>query len=143
LSHGAVIGIDLSTGKIKDTDMVDASSIRDLVDNEIQMLRAENKIALNADFIDKVVATVDKHGKAYYENAISPEAEYKLRLQDKKYKILNLLNSTRKDKASEVKIGGHPSVRAAGILKKIGDLLEDDLDSVVINAEFKEESKEE
>lgn len=122
--------IDLSGSVIKDEDLVDVSLIRDLVDNEIQTLRAENRIALNADFIGKTLVEVDKKCNAYYEDAVTPEASYKLQLQDKKYKILNLLNSTRQDKARKDKNIG-PSDKALGILKKVADLLPvKDLDEV-------------
>ena len=122
--------IDLTCSTIRDEDLVDVSLIRDLVDNEIQTLRAENRIALNADFVGKTLVEVDKKCNAYYEDAVTPEASYKLQLQDKKYKILNLLNSTRQDKARKEK-NVDPSDKALGILKKVADLLPvKDLDEV-------------
>lgn len=126
-------GIDISKDELKSEDVVDVSLIKDLVDNEIQTLRAENRIAINADFIERTVSTVDNKGKAFYENAISPEATYKLQLIDKRHKILQLLNSTRRDKAKQLNNKDSASVKALGILNKIGELLPDSLENVDFN----------
>ena len=113
---------------IRDEDLVDATLIRDLVDNEIQILRAENRIAMNADFIARTISTIDNKGKAYYEDTVSPEAEFKLQLLDKRYKILQLLNSTRKDKAKENKLELNPSQKAIDIFTNIASKLSNDID---------------
>ena len=105
---------------VSDNDLVDASLIRDLVENEIQLLRAENKIAISGDFVKQTITNIDQRGNVYYEDAVTPEAQYKLQLQDKRYKLLNLLNSTRKDKASETK-QLTPSEEALSIFKKINE----------------------
>ena len=81
-------GIKFEGDYIKDEDLVDATLIRDLVDNEIQILRADNRIAINGDFIAKTISSIDNKGKAYYEDTVSPESEFKLQLLDKRYKIL-------------------------------------------------------
>lgn len=109
---------------IDDKDLVDATLIRDLIDTEIQILRAENRIAISADFIAKTIATVDNKGKAYYKDEISPEASFKLQLLDKKYKILQLLNSTRKDKAKTEQATLTPSQQAMSIFSKIKNQIE-------------------
>ena len=123
--------IDISGKEIKKEDLVDATLVRDLVENEIQLLRAENRIALNSDIVGKTIVEIDRQCRVYKETTILPEVQYKLQLQDKRYKILNLLNSTRKDKANQLK-NQDPSSKALGILKKVGDLLKnedgDDLD---------------
>lgn len=106
---------------IRDEDLVDATLIRDLVDNEIQIMRAENRIAISSDFISKTITSIDNKGRAYYEDSISPESEFKLQLLDKRYKILQLLNSTRKDKAKEIKLELNPSQQAMSIFKKISE----------------------
>jgi hypothetical protein len=124
--------IDLTGKKIKDEDLVDATLIRDLVENEIQTLRAENRIAMNADFIGKTLADIDNKGSAYYEDTVTPEAEYLNTLQDKRYKILNLLNSTRKDKANEKSKQLTPSEKAVSIFKKVAEIIPniDDIDDI-------------
>lgn len=121
-------GICADGDYIRDEDLVDATLIRDLVDNEIQVLRAENRIAMNADFIAQTIATIDNKGRAYYEDTVSPESEFKLQLLDKRYKILQLLNSTRKDKARDVKFELNPSEQAISIFKDLAGKLPENLD---------------
>ncbi len=86
---------------IESKDLVDATLIKDLVNIEIQILRAENKIALSGDFMGETLVEVDRKCNAYYGQIITPEAEFLMTLQDKKVKILNQLNATRKDKAND------------------------------------------
>ena len=111
--------IDLEGTTISKEDMTDASLVRDLVDNEIQTLRAENKIALSGDFIGQTLKEVDRQGNAYYEDAVTPAAEYKMALQDKRYKIMQLLNSTRKDKATQISRNESLGVKAIGLLESV------------------------
>lgn len=126
----AHFGVDISKDELKKEDIVDVSLIKDLVDNEIQTLRVDNRIAMSADFIAKTIASVDNKGRVYYEDTVSPEAQFKLQLLDKRHKILQLLNSTRKDKSKELKNGNSASVKALGILQKVSELLPDNLDNI-------------
>ena len=114
-------GIDTEGEFIKDEDLVDAALIRDLVDNEIQTIRAENKLAISGDFMGETLNTVDNKGNPWYEQAVTPEAEFKLTLQEKRYKILQLLNSTRKDKSKELANELDPSSQAMNIFNKINE----------------------
>ena len=114
--------IDIKQEEVKKEDLVDVSLVRDLVENEIQMLRAENRIAINSDIVGETIVEIDKKCNVYKENTILPEANYKLQLQEKRYKILNLLNSTRKDKINQIK-NQDPSSKALSILNKVEQLL--------------------
>lgn len=93
--------IDTSQNMINPADLVDATLIKDLVNIEVQMMRAENKIALNGDFMATTLADIDKKCNPYYESIVSPEVEFLQTLQNNKIKILNQLNATRKDKSSD------------------------------------------
>ena len=93
--------IDTSNDVIATEDLVDATLIKDLVNIEVQILRAENKIALNGDFMADTLLEVDKKCQPYFGKIVSPEAEYLMTLQDRKIKTLNQLNATRKDKAAD------------------------------------------
>lgn len=93
--------INIEGEAIESKDLVDATLIKDLVNIEIQILRAENKIALSGDFMGETLVEVDKKCNAYYGIVITPESEFLMTLQDKKMKILNQLNATRKDKAAD------------------------------------------
>ena len=86
---------------IDSKDLVDATLIKDLVNIEVQILRAENKIALNGDFMSDTLLDIDKKCQPYYGKVVAPEVEFLMTLQDKKIKILNQLNATRKDKAAD------------------------------------------
>ena len=123
--------IDTESEYIKDSDLVDATLIRDLVDNEIQTMRAENKLAINGDFIGQTIADVDKNGNEHLEDIVSPEAEFKMTLQEKRYKILQLLNSTRKDKAREINQDLNPTRKAMSIFNQISEQMANiDLDNL-------------
>lgn len=97
----AHFGIDTISDTIDPKDLVDATLIKDLINIEIQMLRAENKVALNGDFMADTLLDIDKKCQPYFGKVVSPEVEFIMTLQDKKIKILNQLNSTRKDKAAD------------------------------------------
>ena len=86
---------------IDSKDLVDATLIKDLVNIEVQMLRAENKIALNGDIMADTLLDIDKKCQPYFGKIVSAETEFLMALQDKKIKILNQLNATRKDKAAD------------------------------------------
>lgn len=86
---------------IDSKDLVDATLIKDLVNIEVQMLRVENKIALNGDFMADTLLDIDKKCQPYFGKIVSPETEFLMTLQDRKIKILNQLNATRKDKAAD------------------------------------------
>lgn len=86
---------------IDSKDLVDATLIKDLVNIEVQMLRAENKIALNGDIMADTLLDIDKKCQPYFGKIVAPEVEFLMTLQDKKVKILNQLNATRKDKAAD------------------------------------------
>lgn len=122
--------IDLSGATIKDGDLADVSLIKDLVENEIQTIRAENRIAMNADFIGMTIAQIDNKGKVYKEATVTPEAEYKMNLQEKRYKVLQLLNATRKDKSKEIDLKANPSNQALSIFKKIQKSLAEDIENM-------------
>ena len=102
-------------------DLVDATLIKDLVNIEVQMLRAENKIALNGDFMSDTLLDIDKKCQPYFGKIVSSEVEFLMTLQDKKIKILNQLNATRKDKAAD-KRKDSASDEAVRIFQQIKEL---------------------
>lgn len=93
--------INIVQDTIDSKDLVDATLIKDLVNIEVQILRAENKIALNGDFMADTLLDIDKKCQPYYGKIVAPETEFLMTLQDRKIKILNQLNATRKDKAAD------------------------------------------
>lgn len=113
-------GIDIKTDILSKEDLVDATLIKDLVNVEIQMMRAENKIAISGDFITETLVDIDRKCKPYFGDTVSPETNFLMVLQDKKIKILNQLNATRKDKAKDMK--SSPSEEAIKIFQQIKEL---------------------
>ena len=99
---------------------VDNSLLRDLIDCDIQILRADNKIALTGDYLEEqIVGFSEASGEPIYKEDISPTANYKDRIQNKRNKILEMFNSTRKDKqGSKINISMDPSSYATNLLKK-------------------------
>lgn len=137
-------GINVNNDYIEPKDVVDVSMIRDVVDLEIQILRAENKIAIDGDFMAEHIAQVDKACNAYYEDVIHPASEYKLRLIDARAKILSKLNSTRKDKSIiDIKKENHVD-KAIQLIEKVKKKLdgvnldEIDFDTYDLNTEQEE-----
>ena len=136
--------LDISGEMIKDEEATDASLIRDLVNFEIQMMRCENKIAISGDFMGLTLADIDKKCKPYYESIVAPESEYLLTLQDKKIKILNQLNATRKDKASDKSRISSPTESAIRIFQEVQEAIKKqsiiDIDSINFDEDFDDAS---
>lgn len=108
---------------IHEDDAVDMSLLRDLIDYDIQILRADTRIAIEGGFTeDQVVAISEKTGEPIYKEAITATAEYKDKIQNKRNRTLELLNSTRKDKEGmKVTHNIDPSSYATKLLKKFHD----------------------
>jgi len=103
---------------ITDDDVVDAGLVKDVVDFEMMMIRADNKLAASADVLAQTIVDVDVKGKEHYGEIIDPVIELKMKLFDKKIRALEKLNSTRKDKADAMKKKKDPSVKAATLMSK-------------------------
>lgn len=105
--------------EIGDDDSVDLSLLKDLIDYEVQILRAENKMAIEGDFVKDVLQSITESGDEVYKEEISQAAIYKDKIQTKRNRTLELLNSTRKDKSGErISANLDPSSYAAKILKE-------------------------
>lgn len=111
--YGREFGID-------DNNVVDMSLVKDLIDYDIQLFRAENKIAVQGDFVEDVVVTVTEGGEAITAPQLSKATEYKDKIMTKRFKILELMNSTRKDKAGDkMTIQLDPSSYASQLMSQI------------------------
>lgn len=132
--------IDTTQNTINPADLVDATLIKDLVNLEVQMMRAENKIALNGDFMADTLLDIDKKCNPYYGKIVSPEVEFLMTLQDKKVKILNQLNATRKDKASE-KNKTNGSDTAIRIFQEVQALVKNQNNMSISDIEFDEDGE--
>lgn len=117
--------IEITDDVIKAEDLADVSLVKDLVENEVQIIRAENKIAMTGDFLALTIVDVDKYGDEHKELATSPEVKFKMELQDKKYKILQLLNATRKDKMKDLANKTNITSKGLEVFNKINQKLDE------------------
>lgn len=122
---------------IIEDDVVDMGFVKDLVDYDVQLFRAENKIAMQGDFIEDVVVTVTEGGQEITAPRISQAAEYKDKIMNKKHKVLQLMHSTRSDKAGDkLTLTLDPSSYAAQLMSQIasdmkpGQIFEADYEDV-------------
>lgn len=107
---------------ISEDNIVDMGLVKDLVDYDVQLFRAENRIALQGDFIEEVVVTVTENGQEITAPQISKAAEYKDKIMTKKHKVLQLMHSTRSDKAGDkLTVTLDPSSYASQLMAKIAD----------------------
>lgn len=105
---------------IDESNVVDMSLVKDLIDYDIQLFRAENKIAVQGDFVEDVVVSVTEAGEAITAPQLSKATEYKDKIMNKRFKILELMNSTRKDKAGDkLTISLDPSSYASQLMSQI------------------------
>jgi hypothetical protein len=89
----------------EDADPVIMDLIKELVDYEVQINRADRIMADRGDFLEDVVVGVSVHGDIISNKEVAQWVSYKNALTEKKHKTLQLLNSTPKDRASTVKAG--------------------------------------
>ena len=107
---------------IDESNVVDMGLVKDLIDYDIQLFRAENKIAVQGDFVEDVVVTVTEGGEVITNPQLSKATEYKDKVMTKRFKILELMNSTRKDKAGDkLTISLDPSSYASQLMSQVAD----------------------
>lgn len=105
---------------IDEGNIVDMGLVKDLVDYDVQLFRAENRIAMQGDFIEDVVVTVTEGGQEITAPQISKAAEYKEKIMTKKHKVLQLMHSTRSDKAGDkLTLTLDPSSYAAQLMSQV------------------------
>ena len=68
-----------------------------------------------------LILDIDKKCQPYFGKIVAPETEFLMTLQDRKIKILNQLNATRKDKASDKRKESASDV-AIEIFQKVKEL---------------------
>jgi len=108
--------------KVTEEDVVDMNLIRELIDIEIQILRCDNLIARDADFVEMVIAGVSNTGKEYKRPELKQSVQLKEKLRSEKHRIFKLLDSTREDRAKKLKNGIDPGQAAVELIAKMKDL---------------------
>ncbi len=93
-------------------DYFDQGQIKDLVDIELKLIRANGQLAIAGHFIEDVVAAVDDKGNEITRPELHKATEYEERLLSRKSKILADLRATRKSKKEGDKLGEASSFAA-------------------------------
>ena len=125
---------------LENVDQVVIGLIKELIDYEIQIERADNAMAKQGDFLENVVVGISADGKPIMNREIAKPVEYKERAIKKKHDILQLLNSTPKDKAGQkLNITMDPSTYAAQLLSKAKEL--EDFEIIDVDAIGEEDDK--
>ena len=125
---------------IDEKNVVDMGLMKDLIDYDVQLFRAENRIAMEGDFIQDVVITVTENGDEVTAPQLSKATEYKERIMTKKHKVLELMHATRKDKAGDkLTVSLDPSSYASQLMSKIASSM---APGQIIDAEFEEDFEE-
>lgn len=109
---------------IPEEDVIDAGLVKDVVDIEIMMLRADGLLAKDGNMIEETVAGVSPKGQEYYKPELHKAFEIKEKLRKEKTRILNQLMATRKDKNNTDAQLNDPSSVAARIIAKVKELNE-------------------
>jgi hypothetical protein len=105
--------------QLDENNMANTTLLKELIDSEIMIDRANKIIASTGDLIVDVVAVVSESGEAYTRPEIHKAVEIKDKYVKRKNEILQLLNSTPKDKAKMDDLNRiDPSQYAADILAR-------------------------
>lgn len=121
---------------VNEDDTVDMGFIKDLVDCDVQIFRAENKIAMDGDFVEDIVVTVTEGGDTITNPQLSKATEYKEKILLKKHKVLNLMNATRKDKAGDkLTVTLDPSTYASQLMSQVAGTM---APGQIVDAEYDE-----
>lgn len=109
--------------------------IKELVDCDILIMRAEAAIQADGHFLEDRVVGISADGAPIKNKEISKNFEFKAKIEERKNKVLQLLNATPKDKAgSKVTITMDPASYASDLMAK----LEEEERSQIIEGEYKE-----
>ncbi|MBA4293903.1 hypothetical protein C0431_13150 [bacterium] len=95
---------------------IDTMMIKELIDIDIMILRCDNKLAIDADFIVENVVGEDREGNPISQKSLHTASTYKEQLRASKYKTLQLLNSTRKDKNESTEVEMTEAERVAEMM---------------------------
>lgn len=104
---------------VDENSEVDRSLLKELIDIEITMDRANAILSRDGSFIQDVAVGVSENGQPITRPEIHKAQEIKDKLSKRKITIMKELNSTRKDKAQEKRFEGvDPSSFAANLMAK-------------------------
>lgn len=121
--------------ELEETNNVNLGLVKELVDIEVQLERADKRLAIDGDFIMETPLFATRQGDVVTSGALHPAAEFQDRLRKRKGEILSWLHLTPKDKAGDsLTLKLDPSTYTAQLLAKKKELEEQD----AIEADYKE-----
>jgi len=97
---------------------VDLGLLKELIDIEVTLMRADHMIADDPAIIKDIDVAINDRGQRITRPEIHKAYDLKDKLNKRKHEILRLLNSTRKDKASDLERILDPSTYAAELIKR-------------------------
>ena len=104
---------------LDEKDMVQLSLLKEVIDLDIKIDRAERKQAAEPDLVKDVPVAVDDRGRVIRKPEVDKVTEVADKLMDRRHKILSYLNATPKDKAaSKLEITQDPSTYAAKLMAR-------------------------
>lgn len=108
---------------LDEDNMANTTLLKELIDSEIMIDRANKLIASQGELIVDVVSIVSEDGEAYTRPEIHKAVEIKDKNVRRKNEILQLLNSTPKDKARQEGLEKiDPSQYASDLLARADEL---------------------
>ncbi len=121
---------------IDQDNIIDMTLIKDLIDIDVQLNRADARLAIDGDFIQMITIGISNDGDEIQQPAIHKAAEFKDKLLKKRHDVLGLLHSTRKDKAGDkLTITLDPSTYAAQIMAKAAQMSKEQNELIDITPE--------
>lgn len=121
---------------------VDISLINELIELEIKLMRTQKLLAIDADFVQEVVAEVDREGNAYTKPELHQAEQFAERIRKDIHKIMDMLLGTRKSKKA-AGLGQDPSSKAASLMAQAKQLAEEGkMDQGVVGFFFKPGSEQ-
>jgi len=102
---------------------VDISLINQLVELEVKLVRAQMKLAIDADFVQEVAIGSTEDGDVITKPEIHQAESYEEKLRKDIQKIMDILLSTRKAKQI-AGMGRDPSSKASSLMAQVREMVE-------------------
>lgn len=103
---------------------VDMTLINELIELDIKLMRASNRLAIDADFVQEVAVGVDKNGNPLFKSELHQAEVHSNVLRTARHKAFDLLLGTRKAR-STLGLGKDPSSKASNLLEEAQKLLKE------------------
>lgn len=103
---------------------VDLSLINELVELQIKLMRTQKKLAMDADYVEQVVAGSTPDGQLFTRPELSQSELFAERLRKDIHKIMDDILGTRKSQKSTQGDNGDPSSKAANLMAQARKMME-------------------